>query len=354
MPVATRYPSFSQHGGDELSDVSDVSMADAQTELSDDEPEPLIVSDIVPSTPKTGPVLPIKRGAGRPSKKSKLPAPRTADTKKTSTRNGTETCLQDTESDVFISGEDDQDCVSDGNDLDPEDGELLVPKKHSSKRLFPSRPIGRHASSGIENGKGGSDESEELSSTDGEGQPVSPTPAKRGRGRPRKKDQYSSVMVRPIAEKKRASSSTDSSKPRRSSRLHPSASGSDPVTKAKLVKRARGSSPVRFTQTTPQKSTGNKLPTPQPTASKVHKRRGRPSKAKTSMKRGQGAEQEWEVESIEDSLIDRKGGVHYYQVKWKGFPASQNTWEPRASLSKCKDIITAFQQRDKKTQKSKR
>ncbi|KAL9942650.1 hypothetical protein ACHAO3_001042 [Verticillium nonalfalfae] len=289
MPVATRYPSFSQHGGDELSDVSDVSMADAQTELSDDEPEPLIVSDIVPSTPKTGPVLPIKRGAGRPSKKSKLPAPRTADTKKTSTRNGTETCLQDTESDVFISGEDDQDCVSDGNDLDPEDGELLVPKKHSSKRLFPSRPIGRHASSGIENGKGGSDESEELSSTDGEGQPVSPTPAKRGRGRPRKKDQYSSVMVRPIAEKKRASSST-----------------------------------------------------------------GRPSKAKTSMKRGQGAEQEWEVESIEDSLIDRKGGVHYYQVKWKGFPASQNTWEPRASLSKCKDIITAFQQRDKKTQKSKR
>ncbi|KAM0520974.1 hypothetical protein ACHAPS_006698 [Verticillium nonalfalfae] len=280
MPVATRYPSFSQHGGDELSDVSDVSMADAQTELSDDEPEPLIVSDIVPSTPKTGPVLPIKRGAGRPSKKSKLPAPRTADTKKTSTRNGTETCLQDTESDVFISGEDDQDCVSDGNDLDPEDGELLVPKKHSSKRLFPSRPIGRHASSGIENGKGGSDESEELSSTDGEGQPVSPTPAKRGRGRPRKKDQYSSVMV--------------------------------------------------------------------------HKRRGRPSKAKTSMKRGQGAEQEWEVESIEDSLIDRKGGVHYYQVKWKGFPASQNTWEPRASLSKCKDIITAFQQRDKKTQKSKR
>ncbi|EEY21054.1 predicted protein [Verticillium alfalfae VaMs.102] len=161
-------------------------------------------------------------------------------------------------------------------------------------------------------------------------------------------------MARPIAEKKRASSSTDSSKPRRSSRLHPSASGSDPVTKAKTVKRAKGSSPVRFTQTTPQKSTGNKLPTPQSTASKVHKRRGRPSKAKTSMKRGQGAEQEWEVESIEDSLIDRKGGVHYYQVKWKGFPASQNTWEPRASLSKCKDIITAFQQRDKKTQKSKR
>ncbi|CRK43679.1 hypothetical protein BN1723_005786, partial [Verticillium longisporum] len=350
MPVATRYPSFSQHGDDELSDVSDVSMADAQTELSDDEPEPLIVSDIATSTPKMGPVLPVKRGAGRPLKKSKLPTSRTADTKKASTRNGTETGLQDGESDVFISGEDDQDRVSDGNDLEPEDGELLVPKKHSSRRLFPSRPIGRHASSGIENGKGGSNESEELSSTDGEGQPVSPTPAKRGRGRPRKKDQSSSVMARPIAEKKRASSSTDSSKPRRSSRLHPSVSGSGPVIKAKPAKRAKGSSPMRFTQTTPQKPTGNKLSTPQSTASKVHKRRGRPPKAKTSMKR----EQEWEVESIEDSLIDRKGGVHYYQVKWKGFPASQNTWEPRASLSKCKDIITAFQERTKKTQKSKR
>ncbi|KAM9879817.1 chromo domain-containing protein [Verticillium dahliae] len=354
MPVGSRYHYCERYGGDPLSDVDDVSMADAQSELSDDEPEPLIVSDIATPTPKTDPVHPVKRGAGRPLKKSKLPTSTKADTKKASARNGTETGLQDGKSDASISGEDDQDCASDGDDLEPEDGEPLVSEFQSSRRLFPSRPIGRHASSGVDNGKGVPNELEELSSTDGEGQPVSPTPAKRGPGRPPKKDHSSSLMARPIAEKKRASSSADSSKPRRSSRLHPSVSGSGPVTKAKPAKGAKGSSPMRFTQTTPQKSTGNKLSTPQSTASKVHKRRGRPSKAKTSMKREQDAEQEWEVESIEDSLIDRKGGVHYYQVKWKGFPASQNTWEPRASLSKCKDMITAFQQRSKKTQKSKR
>lgn len=119
MPVGSRYHYCERYGGDPLSDVDDVSMADAQSELSDDEPEPLIVSDIATPTPKTGPVHPVKRGAGRPLKKSKLPTSTKADTKKASARNGTETGLQDGKSDASISGEDDQDCASGKRHISP-------------------------------------------------------------------------------------------------------------------------------------------------------------------------------------------------------------------------------------------
>ncbi|KAH6681077.1 hypothetical protein F5X68DRAFT_243193 [Plectosphaerella plurivora] len=52
-------------------------------------------------------------------------------------------------------------------------------------------------------------------------------------------------------------------------------------------------------------------------------------------------EQEWEVEKIIGDIIDDKG-VHHFQVKWKGFPASDNTWEPKLNLTNCKEQMTAY------------
>lgn len=43
------------------------------------------------------------------------------------------------------------------------------------------------------------------------------------------------------------------------------------------------------------------------------------------------------VEDIVDIAV-RRGKVNY-QVKWLGFPSSQNTWEPFENLNKCENLI---------------
>ncbi|CAK93162.1 unnamed protein product (macronuclear) [Paramecium tetraurelia] len=37
---------------------------------------------------------------------------------------------------------------------------------------------------------------------------------------------------------------------------------------------------------------------------------------------------EYEVESIIDRRFDEQAKSYLYQIKWKGYPHSQNTWEP--------------------------
>ena len=49
---------------------------------------------------------------------------------------------------------------------------------------------------------------------------------------------------------------------------------------------------------------------------------------------------EYEVEEILDSRLIRNR--LFYLVKWKGYPASDNSWEPVAHLTNCKDLIISF------------
>ena len=49
---------------------------------------------------------------------------------------------------------------------------------------------------------------------------------------------------------------------------------------------------------------------------------------------------EYEVEEILDSRLIRNR--LFYLIKWKGYPASDNLWEPVAHLTNCKNLIISF------------
>ncbi|KAL2147195.1 hypothetical protein VTI28DRAFT_150 [Corynascus sepedonium] len=51
---------------------------------------------------------------------------------------------------------------------------------------------------------------------------------------------------------------------------------------------------------------------------------------------------EYEVEEIVDSAIDADTMEHMYLVKWKGYPASDNTWEPRRNLKGSLELVRKF------------
>lgn len=62
----------------------------------------------------------------------------------------------------------------------------------------------------------------------------------------------------------------------------------------------------------------------------------------------------WEVEEIVGSRIEADTYIHYYEVKWKGWSAKHNTWEPKKNLADCKDLIKQFEVQGEKDEKRKR
>lgn len=68
------------------------------------------------------------------------------------------------------------------------------------------------------------------------------------------------------------------------------------------------------------------------------KQRGDPKK---TAKQSAAAQEDYEVERIVDVRSDRNKKV--YLVKWKGWPMTSNTWEPRASLN-CDVLLKKFEE----------
>ncbi|KAK4191841.1 hypothetical protein QBC35DRAFT_278782 [Podospora australis] len=70
---------------------------------------------------------------------------------------------------------------------------------------------------------------------------------------------------------------------------------------------------------------------------------GRPKKSEIA----NGAA-EYEVEAIVN--VKAEGASTLYEVKWKGFPADQNTWEPKKNLGGAKDLLKEFDASQKKSE----
>merc|ERR1712149_69339 len=72
----------------------------------------------------------------------------------------------------------------------------------------------------------------------------------------------------------------------------------------------------------------------------------KPKDDETDAATGEEEEEEYVVEKIVDS---RKGksGKREYLLKWRGYPDSENTWEPQENLD-CPEMIDAFEEKKKK------
>ena len=53
-------------------------------------------------------------------------------------------------------------------------------------------------------------------------------------------------------------------------------------------------------------------------------------------------EEEYEVEQVLDSRRQGRGRKLHFLIKWKGFPMSDSTWEPRENLTHSQSAITDF------------
>lgn len=69
-------------------------------------------------------------------------------------------------------------------------------------------------------------------------------------------------------------------------------------------------------------------------------KRGRPKKAAASNAGKPAKKEEYEVQKIIDDEI--RNGKKYYRIRWKGWSAKDDTWEPKSSLN-CPDIIKAYE-----------
>ncbi|KAH6885840.1 hypothetical protein B0T10DRAFT_550357 [Thelonectria olida] len=83
-----------------------------------------------------------------------------------------------------------------------------------------------------------------------------------------------------------------------------------------------------------------------PTGAVKKRGRGRPPKAKKPEQRA--SQPEWEVEKIVQSQIDAHTQEHFYRVKWRGYAAKFNTWEPKKNLAHCRKAIQDFEKGLKK------
>merc|ERR1711934_467199 len=77
-----------------------------------------------------------------------------------------------------------------------------------------------------------------------------------------------------------------------------------------------------------------------------------PKKKKKKGKKKKKAEAEYEVETIVSKRESEEGKVEYF-VKWKGWNASDNTWEPVDNLQSSKELIDEFEGKTEDAEESK-
>lgn len=59
------------------------------------------------------------------------------------------------------------------------------------------------------------------------------------------------------------------------------------------------------------------------------------------------SEGEYEVEKIVGDFWHED--IHYYVIKWKGWPSSENTYEPLSNLENCSKKIKKYERKQAKS-----
>ncbi|KAM7200464.1 hypothetical protein V8F33_003910 [Rhypophila sp. PSN 637] len=159
---------------------------------------------------------------------------------------------------------------------------------------------------------------------------TAPTPKSTGTGRKRKAPEPEPEGQE---DQEPEESSEETSEPAKK-RGRPSASAAATATSARLAAKA-ASKPTRGRP----KGSAN-------TATKPAKGKGgRPKKESTNG--DSTSAEEYEVEDIIGSMVDAETKEHFYFVKWKGYPASDNSWEPKSNLAHAAELMKAFDAKKK-------
>jgi hypothetical protein len=96
---------------------------------------------------------------------------------------------------------------------------------------------------------------------------------------------------------------------------------------------------------------GKKMEGPQPAPAREERKQAAEEKVEEKPHPAPAREDRFEVEEILQEKRDEKGKVHYL-IKWKGFTARHNTWEPEENLDRADEVLQRFKQRpeQKRTQ----
>ncbi|RYO74440.1 hypothetical protein DL766_000645 [Monosporascus sp. MC13-8B] len=124
-------------------------------------------------------------------------------------------------------------------------------------------------------------------------------------------------------------------------RSTPGVAGAAPLKRKRGVQTGTRGRPVRAAAEAAKTSLAmqnqTKRPKHTPTSSAVPKPKA--ARPKTS--------DEYEVEKITNSRLNKGKGTIEYLVKWQGYPASQSTWEPAKNLESCPTMVARYNKSQK-------